>query len=979
MSDKPRINTISGGGARTRIGRVGALALALGVGVALAGTPGIAWADTSGTNSSGSSSGTSSGSSWAADSSADSTADSKAGSQAGGASDVNSDADSTSETVSDDAKVGDGRGGKKTDDADAAGSTKAAEPKKDGAAKRDAGRRSGSSRTAKDADSAKPARTGAADADAGSASGRDVSRAADKPAAQQAAPTVAAKVTSVEAPRALVAAVVQAPASLAASVAPRVADAPAAVTGVVSSLVSSVFGPALAGSAGGSPVVPAPALLTLLAAARREIGGDAATTAASAESVDTAAKTAAVSTLAAPSQLTMAAAAAPSPGDLTPDLRDQNITVELNPTDVTAPIPIDLRNVNKENITFTILGSDKPAKGTVTFNQATDTFVYDPVNSFATTGGTDDFTLVATRTVPGSTRTYKDTSKVTIKVVPKNDAPIAGNDTFTTVEDTPKQITATQLLANDTDPDGTKPTLTGAFTQPAKGTVAYNSTTKVLTYTPKADATGPDTFTYTITDGKLTGVGTVTVNVTPVNDAPRPGTPPVTTNPADPATGAVTGKVNAADPDAGATLAYKVASGPTSGSLVLNQATGTFTYTPTTAARLRAANAASVQAQAVSQTSLLNQTGPTSDSFTVTVTDQTGASTTIPVSVTIDAASYEVDTIELGDRPWGPTVSSDGKKVYVAMQGSDTTGDGRGLAVIDSDPTSATYNQVVDFVELPDIRPYAATWVETANGSRLYVSSAGDGVTAAPKNRVVVLDPANDYAQVAEINLATDGTSDTQPWRFVVSPNGDYVYVLNKEVDTVSKIDTSTNTVVATIPFGQGVPDSTTQAFAISPDGSRVYAVENSGVRVIDTASNTVVGSVTGTPQNLGMLAFMPDGKRAYLTVQGSPTVLVIDTDPTSATYNQVMPEQVDLSPENLPSNVVVNSDGTLAYFTAYAGNVYVVDTATNTVIDTVQTQLPTGTRRMVFAPDGRLYVVTNNAYGRVGEGGDSVLVLTLT
>src|SRR5205814_8582260 len=66
-------------------------------------------------------------------------------------------------------------------------------------------------------------------------------------------------------------------------------------------------------------------------------------------------------------------------------------------------------------------------------------------------------------------------------------------------------------------------------------------------------------------------------------------------------------------------------------------------------------------------------------------------------------------------------------------------------------------------------------------------------------------------------------------------------YVTNNGSNTVSVIDTATNTVVATIPVGFrpfGV--------AITPDGTRAYVTnENSNtVSVIDSATNTVVATI---------------------------------------------------------------------------------------------------------------------------------------
>ena len=74
------------------------------------------------------------------------------------------------------------------------------------------------------------------------------------------------------------------------------------------------------------------------------------------------------------------------------------------------------------------------------------------------------------------------------------------------------------MLANDTDVDGDTLTVTGS-TNGAHGTVTC-TTAGVCTYTPAANYNGPDCFTYTVSDGHGgTATGTVSVTVTPVNDA----------------------------------------------------------------------------------------------------------------------------------------------------------------------------------------------------------------------------------------------------------------------------------------------------------------------------------------------------------------------------------------------------------------------------------------------------------------------------
>ena len=104
---------------------------------------------------------------------------------------------------------------------------------------------------------------------------------------------------------------------------------------------------------------------------------------------------------------------------------------------------------------------------------------------------------------------------VTVTVTAVNDAPVANPDTATTAEDTPVTI---DVKANDTDVENNTLT-TVLVTNPANGTVVANAG-KYL-YTPKANFTGTDTFTYRVWDGAANSAPTtVTVTVTAVNDAP---------------------------------------------------------------------------------------------------------------------------------------------------------------------------------------------------------------------------------------------------------------------------------------------------------------------------------------------------------------------------------------------------------------------------------------------------------------------------
>jgi hypothetical protein len=118
---------------------------------------------------------------------------------------------------------------------------------------------------------------------------------------------------------------------------------------------------------------------------------------------------------------------------------------------------------------------------------------------------------------------------VVITVIPVNDPPVAKDYTFETPEDTP----AAFGWNLDKDAEGDLVTLKSVSANSARGgqVVLQNG---VISYSPATNFNGTDTFTYTVEDnGQTAGTndfktatGTVTVNVTAVNDAPIINIPP---------------------------------------------------------------------------------------------------------------------------------------------------------------------------------------------------------------------------------------------------------------------------------------------------------------------------------------------------------------------------------------------------------------------------------------------------------------------
>ena len=112
---------------------------------------------------------------------------------------------------------------------------------------------------------------------------------------------------------------------------------------------------------------------------------------------------------------------------------------------------------------------------------------------------------------------YGATSAVlTVNGAVENAPPDAVDDAATTTEDTPIDV---DVLPNDTDADGDPLTIT-AVSEPSNGVVSENAD-HTLHYVPALDFHGSDLFTYTVSDGQGgTDTATVTITVTPINDAP---------------------------------------------------------------------------------------------------------------------------------------------------------------------------------------------------------------------------------------------------------------------------------------------------------------------------------------------------------------------------------------------------------------------------------------------------------------------------
>jgi VCBS repeat-containing protein len=166
-------------------------------------------------------------------------------------------------------------------------------------------------------------------------------------------------------------------------------------------------------------------------------------------------------------------------------------------------------------LTTTLVSGSGPQNGTLSLN-ADGTFVYAPNANFH---GTDSFQYVAN---DGTTNSSPAT--VTLYVQSVNDPPVATAKSYNLVEDGSLSASDFEgLLLGASDIDNPIGDLTAVLVlAPANGAATVNLDGSFI-YTPNLDFSGLDTFRFAVRDGQNTSNdATVSVQVSAVNDAPRP-------------------------------------------------------------------------------------------------------------------------------------------------------------------------------------------------------------------------------------------------------------------------------------------------------------------------------------------------------------------------------------------------------------------------------------------------------------------------
>ncbi|WP_257385095.1 tandem-95 repeat protein [Tahibacter caeni] len=359
-----------------------------------------------------------------------------------------------------------------------------------------------------------------------------------------------------------------------------------------------------------------------------------------------------------------------------------NDSATITEDDPATAIPVLANDTDVDGGAITITAVTQPANGIVAITSGGTGLTYLPNPNYcnAPTPGTPD-TFTYTLTPGGSTAT------VSVSVTCVVDNPVAVNDAATILEDA--AATAINVLGNDSNPDGS-PISVGSVTQPANGVVVITGGGTGLTYQPNPNycnappGTTLDTFTYTISPGG--SVGTVTVTVTCVDDAPVAVADSATVL-EDAAATAVNVLANDTDVDGGPKSVGSVTQ-PANGIVAITGGGTGLTYQP-------------------NPNYCNNPPGTTLDTFTYTLAPG-GSSTTVTITVTC-----------VNDPPVPPAVPNIPVHTHIAIGVNDgTTGD---LLI----PGAITDPDSSNFV----ITGAPST---TANGGELAVNAATGAFTYNP-------------------------------------------------------------------------------------------------------------------------------------------------------------------------------------------------------------------------------------------------------
>ena len=169
-----------------------------------------------------------------------------------------------------------------------------------------------------------------------------------------------------------------------------------------------------------------------------------------------------------------------------------------------------------------------------------------------------------------------------------------------------------------------------------------------------------------------------------------------------------------------------------------------------------------------------------------------------------------------------------------------TTGDGAAMSLFSADGSK---------LYVANLRAANVSVIDVASGQVIKTLPGGKGVmafvpvagwseawlTAPAEDKLVLLDLIKDV-KIADVALPGE------PHGMVLSPDGKTIYVVQRKLDQIAKVDVATRRIVKTGPVGKR-PDM----IAISPDGDSLFVVSRDEDKLyrVSAADLSVQGEVT--------------------------------------------------------------------------------------------------------------------------------------
>jgi VCBS repeat-containing protein len=448
-----------------------------------------------------------------------------------------------------------------------------------------------------------------------------------------------------------------------------------------------------------------------------------------------------------------------------------------------------------------------------------------------------------------------------------NDPPVAANDAYTVPEGGTLNVPAPGVLANDSDPDG-DPMTAVLVSGPANASSFTLNADGSFNYVHNGGETTSDSFTYRASaTGVTSNVATVSITITPVNDAPFANNDSYTVAEGGTINLVAPGVLaNDSDPDGPAMTAVLV-SGPAHASSFTLNPDGSFIY--------------------------VHDGGEsTSDSFTYRASDGTLQSNLATVSITItpvnDAPVANNDAYTVAE---GGTLNVPAPGVL----GNDSDPDSSLTAVLVTGPANAssfTLNADGSF-------NYVHNGSETTSDSFTYKANDGSvdsnvatvAITITPTNDApVAVDDAYSVNEGGTLTVPAPGVlgNDTDvegnafsavlvsgpanASSFTLNADGSFTYVHNGSETTTDSFtykandgsDSNVATVTITITPVNDAPVANNDAYSVDEGASLVIAAPGVLGNDTDAENNPLTAVLVSGPAHASSFTFNPDGSFTY-------------------------------------------------------------------------------------------------------------------